>query len=54
MKSIIILLFMVGCWNDPEPEYCFKCQDNGIETIYCGYTEDEIIVISDSCEIMSK
>jgi len=42
MKTLIILLFMQGCWADQD-EVCYTCHSPQMpEVTYCGYTPDEM------------
>jgi hypothetical protein len=39
--SILILLFITSCWNDPDPEpaYCWKCN---YDLILCDFTQTQV------------
>ena len=42
MKSLLILLFVTGCWNNPDPDWHCTCSNPPVDTYYLGYSEDDI------------
>ena len=42
MKSILILLFVTGCWGGPDPDWHCTCENPPVDTYYSGYSEEDI------------
>ena len=41
MKLIFVLIFLAGCWNDPDT-YCYECQSKITHEIKCETNDAEI------------